>query len=45
MTVYRNKQLKKDFAKWKKEAQEKIRLFKKCQLDEDTLYNWMMENK
>lgn len=48
MTVYRNKenkQLKKDFDKWKKEAQEKIKLFKKGQLDEDTLYNWMMENK
>ena len=33
MTVYRNqenKQLKKDFDKWKKEAQEKIKLFKKA---------------
>lgn len=48
MTVYRNKenkQLKKDFDKWKKEAQEKIKLFKKGKLDEDTLYNWMIENK
>lgn len=39
MTVYRNKenkQLKKDFDKWKKEAQEKIKLFKKGKLDEDT---------
>ena len=48
MTVYRNKenkQLKKDFDKWKKEAQENIKLFKKGKLDEDTLYNWMMENK
>ncbi len=48
MTVYRNKenkQLKKDFDKWKKEAQEKIKLFKKGKLDEDILYNWMIENK
>lgn len=48
MAVYRNKenkQLKKDFDKWKKEAQEKIKLFKKGKLDEDTLYNWMIENK
>lgn len=48
MTVYRNKenkQLKKNFDKWKKEAQEKIKLFKKGKLDEDTLYNWMIENK
>ena len=48
MTVYRNKenkQLKKDFDKWKKETQEKIKLFKKGKLDEDTLYNWMIENK
>ena len=48
MTVYRNKenkQLKKDFDKWKKEAQEKIKLFKKGKLDENTLYNWMIENK
>ena len=39
------KQLKKDFDKWKKEAQEKIKLYKKGKLDEDTLYNWMIENK
>lgn len=48
MTVYRNKenkQLKKDFDKWKKEAQEKIKLFKKGKLDKDILYNWMIENK
>ena len=48
MTVYRNKenkQLKKNFDKWKKEAQAKIKLFKQGRLDEDTLYNWMVENK
>ena len=40
-----NKQLKKDFDNWKKEAQTKIKLFKQGKLDEDTLYNWMIENK
>ena len=48
MAVYRNKenkQLKKDFDRWKKEAQAKIKLFKQGKLDEDKLYNWMNENK
>lgn len=48
MVVYRNKenkQIKKDFEKWKKEAQNKIKLFKQGNLDEDTLYKWIMENK
>ena len=48
MNVYRNKdnkQLKKDFDKWKKEAQAKIKLFKQGKLEVDTLYNWMVENK
>ena len=48
MTVYgnkENKRFKKDFDKWEKEAQEKIKLFKKGKLDEDILYNWMIENK
>lgn len=48
MAVYRNKenkQLKKAFDKWKKDAQTKIKLFKQGKLDEDTLYNWMNENK
>lgn len=40
-----NKQLKKDFDKWKKEAQDKIKLFKQGKLEEDKLYNWMIENK
>lgn len=47
MVVYRNKddkQIKKDFDKWKKEAQAKIKLFKQGKLDEDTLYKWMEEN-
>ena len=40
-----NKQLKKDFDKWKKEAQARIKLFKQGKLEEEKLYNWMMENK
>lgn len=40
-----NKELKKEFDKWKKEAQEKIKLFKQGKLEEDVLYNWMIENK
>lgn len=40
-----NKQLKKDFDKWKKEAQAKIKLFKQGKLDENTLYNWIIKNK
>ena len=40
-----NKQLKKDFDNWKKEAQSKIKLFKQGKLDEDILYKWMIENK
>lgn len=40
-----NKQLKKDFDKWKKDAQDKIKLFKQGKLEEDKLYNWMIENK
>ena len=48
MIVSRNredKQLKKDFDKWKQEAQAKIKLFKQGKLAEDDLYNWIMENK
>ena len=37
--------IKKDFDKWKKDAQDKIKLFKQGKLDEDVLYNWMIENK
>ena len=40
-----NKQLKKDFDKWKKDAQDKIKLFKQGKLEEDILYKWMIENK
>lgn len=40
-----DKELKKKFDKWKKEAQEKIKLFKQGKLEEDVLYNWMIKNK
>ena len=40
-----NKQLRTDFDKWKKEAQSKIKLYKKGELSEEELYNWMIENK
>lgn len=48
MVVYRNKdnkQIKKDFDKWKTEAQSRIRKFKKGELSEDELYKWIIENK
>ena len=48
MAVYRNKenkQLKKDFDKWKKEAQAKIKLFKQGKLEAEALYEWMKKNK
>ena len=48
MAVYRNKdnkQLKKDFDKWKKEAQTKIKLFKQGKLEEEILYKWILETK
>lgn len=48
MIVSRNKDdraLKKEFDEWKKDAQDKIKLFKQGKLDEDSLYEWMMENK
>jgi hypothetical protein len=48
MMVYRNKQnkqMKKDFENWKKEAQSKIKQFKQGKLEEEKLYKWMLENK
>lgn len=33
------------FDKWKKEAQARIKLFKQGKLEEEKLYNWMIENK
>lgn len=48
MIVYRSKgdkQLKKDFDKWKNEAQRKIKQFKQGTLAEGELYKWIMDNK
>ena len=40
-----DKQLKKDFDKWKKEAQAKIKEYKNGNLSDEMLLEWMMENK
>ena len=40
-----NKRLRKEFDKWKKEAQAKIKLYKQGKLTEEKLYEWMIENK
>ena len=40
-----NKKLKQDFDKWKKTAQDKIKQFKKGELSEEKLYEWMVKNK
>ena len=47
MAVYRNPddtKLKDEFDKWKKEAQEKIRQFKKGEITEEKLNKWMDKN-
>ena len=47
MAVYRNPndtKQKKEFDKWKKEAQEKIRKFKNEKITEEELNEWMEEN-
>ena len=40
-----NKQLKKDFDKWKKLAKEKIAKLKHGELTEEEVYEWIMKNK
>lgn len=37
--------LKIEFAEWKKRAQAKVKEYKKGNITEDKLYEWMMENK
>ena len=39
------KQLKQDFDKWKKSAQNKVKEYKQGNITEEELYKWMMENK
>lgn len=48
MVVYRNKddkQIKKDFDKWKKEAQSMINKMKHGLLTQDEVYEWLLNNK
>lgn len=48
MIVSRNKEdknFKKEFDKWKKEAQLKIKDYKQGKLSEENLYNWMLKNR
>ena len=40
-----NKQLKKDFDKWKKLAKEKIAKLKHGEFTEEEVYEWIMKNK
>ena len=40
-----NKQLKKDFDKWKKLAKDKITKLKHGELTEKEVYEWIMKNK
>ncbi len=48
MVVYRNKEdkkIKKDFDKWKKEAQNRVNKMKHGLLTEDEVYEWLVNNK
>lgn len=40
-----NKQMKKDFDKWKKEAKDKVNKLKHGVLTEDEVYEWLLKNK
>ena len=40
-----NKQMKKDFDKWKKDAKNKVNKMKKDKRTEDEVYKWLVENK
>ena len=39
-----NKQMKKEFEKWKKDAKEKVNLFKKGKITEDEIMVWLKNN-
>lgn len=48
MVVYRNKEdkkIKKDFDKWKKEAQNRVNKMKHGLLTEDEVYEWLLNSK
>ena len=40
-----NKQMKKDFDKWKKAAKDKVNKLKHGVLTEDEVYEWLVNNK
>ena len=40
-----NKQLKKDFDKWKKDAKDRVNKLKHGVLTEDEVYDWLVNNK
>lgn len=40
-----NKQMKKDFDKWKKDAKDKVNKLKRGILTEDEVYEWLLNNK
>ena len=40
-----NKQMKKDFDKWKKNAKDKVNKLKRGTLTEDEVYEWLINNK
>jgi hypothetical protein len=40
-----NKQMKKDFEKWKKDAKDKVNKLKNGILTEDEVYEWLLNNK
>lgn len=40
-----NKQMKKDFDKWKKDAKDKVNKLKHGVLTEDEVYEWLLKNK
>ena len=40
-----DKEFKKNFDNWRKEAQAKIKLYKKEQISHEELFQWIMKNK
>ena len=48
MMAQRNKEdkmLQSEFNQWKKEAKDKMNMFKKEKINEDEVYKWLVENK
>ena len=40
-----NKQMKREFDKWKKDAKDKVNKLKRGTLTEDEVYEWLINNK